>query len=176
MSIGPDAMKFFDKFGAKLLERVEMNFIAEIKSFNASAYTANILPLLFANNESGNGQRVQASVLNNVPVERLPGIKHKYKTGDLVTVKCFASSIQQPLKGSPANLQKSRFQFTSCVVSGAVKLKTPETSFLTLDGDEATFSGTLRINGQLYVNGKLFELHTHTGVVPGGGTTGPVGP
>jgi len=150
-----EAAKFFADYGDLLLQKVEMNFIAQIVSFSASKYTATIRPMLFAKNEAGNGQVLNVPDVNNVPVERVTGIKHKYKKGDLVTVKAFASAIQQPLDGSRANMKDGRFQLSSCVVAGAVKIKIPEVAYITLDGASVDISGPLDVTGPTSITGPL---------------------
>lgn len=179
-----EAAKFFNDFGDLLLQKVEMNFIAQIISFNSGEYRATIRPLLFTNNESGNGQVVNVPDIYNVPVERVRGIKHQYKKGDLVTVKLFASSIQQPLDGTRANMRENRFQFSNCVISGAVKLKDPEPDLIEIDDESVKVSGTLAVTGDIVLNGQSlkdfltleYPMHVHTGVTPGSGSSGPVGP
>ena len=61
-----EAAKFFNDFGDLLLQKVEMNFIAQIISFNSGEYRATIRPMLFTNNESGNGQVVNVPDIYNV--------------------------------------------------------------------------------------------------------------
>ncbi len=190
--LGPEIAKFFQDFGERLLERVEMNFRASVVSFDEDAFTAVIRPLLFTNDESGNGKIVAVPDLKDVPVERTPGIKHRFLPGDLVTVKCFASAVL-PLE-SKANMRLSRFQLSSVVVSGAVKLKTNEENYLWFDDTAANISGTLKVTTDVVLNGRslaahfiaydslvatynlffaAYGLHTHPipGVTPGPGST-----
>jgi len=128
-------------------------------------------------------------------------IRPEYKKNDLVSVSCYASPIDEVTVGlARANSKQNRFSFSSCTVRFGV-LKKGQTvpaafasksglligrgaNYIWFDGSSVRVQGDFQVDGDItadnvsatgdVVAGTVsLKLHVHTGVTPGGGSSGP---
>lgn len=112
-------------------EKIEMSFVAKIQKFDGKKMTATIRPMLFSVGLSPDGEQVisQAPDMQNVPVELIYAgdgsfVRPWYTKGDFVSVRCYASDIDKPLKSNQrANSKRNRFQLSYCSVAKGIMPK-----------------------------------------------------
>lgn len=191
------------------LGQVEMSFLAKIVTFDKEKMQATIRPQLYSNVQDGveDAKTVMNTPdVNNVPVEMIYAgdgcfIRPEYKKGDLVSVSCYASPIDEVVVGKArANSKKNRFSFSSCTVRFGVLQSgaTVPTAFAAKSGlligrgaNYIWFDGSsVRVEGDFTVNGDItadnvtatgdvvagtvsLKLHVHSGVTTGPGMSGP---
>lgn len=191
------------------LGRVEMSFTAKIVTFDKAKMRATIRPQLFCYSQESlaeEKQVVNTPDLYDVPVEMIYAgdecyIRPEYKKGDLVTVSCYASPIDEVVVGKArANSKQNRFSFSSATVRSGVIQKdqtVPDSwaskaglligrgsNYIWFDGSSVRVQGDLIVSGDVeaanvtatgdVVAGTVsLKLHTHSGVTPGSGASGP---
>lgn len=191
------------------LGQVEMSFLAKIVAFDKEKMQATIRPQLyaFAQDNTAEAKTVMNTPdVNNVPVEMLYAgdgcfVRPDYQKGDMVSVSCYASPIDEVLIGKArANSKQNRFSFSSCTVRFGVLQKglTVPAAFASKSGlligrgtNYIWFDGaSVRVEGDFVVNGDItadnvtatgdvvagtvsLKTHVHSGVTTGGGSSGP---
>jgi hypothetical protein len=158
------------------LEKIEMSFPAEIISFDKINMEATIRPLLFTKTRVNADKVVTRPLpdMKTVPVEFIhcgtAYIRPDYKKGDLVSVRCYGSSVSQPREGQRSNTGLNRFQLSYCSVSSGLPPKnfTAPAAFskpglvigdgaisIAFDSTAVLVDGDLEVDGNISVTGNV---------------------
>jgi len=170
--------KIISEMIMKYMTQIEVSFVAQVVSFDKSAMTAEIAPLLKADTPGAVDQTHVVANIKDVRIERSPGIRPIYAAGDLVKVVLSASPLDEAIENSrPVNILGHKFSLSFCTITGKVKPKKftapshysndglilgdDPNFYINFKSDQVFIKGKTVIDGVEEVKGNTRSLVTH---------------